>query len=243
MKVSCVSVASLKHLFITSPARNSWNLKINLYSPNLQSLTYTGMPEDFVLTGHGFSSLVDVDIDMPFESMNIYTKRGKERLRGLKNLAEGILNVKLLKISGDPIVYLYFEDVLAECTFQNLRQLEVSLKLSCGTTEGLFYLLFKVPNLESIIFSQGFTEFLLNVTPYNEVPECLLLQLKAVKFREIYGHGVELDVITFFLKNSLVLQTMTITFSSSLPQCWRDIVIRTILMSPKGAANGVINFL
>ncbi|KAI3908283.1 hypothetical protein MKX01_027305 [Papaver californicum] len=191
-KVLCVSVASLKHLFIICLIQHSWNLKINFYSPNLQSLRYTGMSEDFVLTGDGFSSLVDADIDMAFGSKDNYTKRGKEKLRGLKYLAEGILN------------YLYFEHVLTECTFHNLRQLEVSSKLSAGTSRGLSHLLFKLPNLESIIFAQ--------------VPECLLLHLKAAKFWEIYGNRVELEVINFFLKNSLVLQTMTIAFSSSSPQ-------------------------
>ncbi|MCL7023353.1 hypothetical protein MKW94_010670, partial [Papaver nudicaule] len=51
--------------------------------------------------------------------------------------------------------YLYSQHLLAEvCAFDNLRQLEVSSELSAGSTRGLFYLLFKLPNLESIIFAQ-----------------------------------------------------------------------------------------
>ncbi|KAI3921193.1 hypothetical protein MKW98_012763 [Papaver atlanticum] len=270
-KVLHVSVDSLKRLFITNSGIYSCKLKI--YSPNLQFLTYSGMPEDLLHTDHVFSSIVDADIDIAFAPIYNNTKRSKARQCGLKNLLGGISNVKVLHISASTLKTFYYEDIHAQMpTFPDLRRLEVSSKLSCKASIGLFHLLLNVPNLESFVIAQessspfsitclpGMTQFFglrhksiykLGFSPFTNylgsdkerVPDCLLLQLKVVEVREFDGKQEELDIINYFLKNSLVLQTMTIAFPSSLPQYKRDRIINKILMFPKGSTCSAINFL
>ncbi|KAI3835328.1 hypothetical protein MKW98_020444, partial [Papaver atlanticum] len=120
---------------------------------------------------------------------------------------------------------LFYEGLIASQlpTFHNLRRLEVSSKMSCATVTALVYLLSTLPNLESIVIAQGFSQFN-QVSDFGrqKVTECLLLHLKAVEVREFNGTKEELNVINFFLKESLVLQTMDIVFSSTFPQSWKD---------------------
>ncbi|XP_026397896.1 F-box/FBD/LRR-repeat protein At2g26030-like [Papaver somniferum] len=221
-KVLHISVASLKRLFITNSKKYSFKIKI--YSPNLQSLTYVGIPEDYVLMDHGFASLVDADINIAFEILN--GKIGKQaRKCGLRNLLGGISKAKLLKISGSTLESLFYDGFFASRlpTFHNLRRLEVSSKRTCVTVTTLVYLLSTLPNLESIVIAQGFSQFnQVNDFGRQKVPECLLLHLKAVEVREFNGSKEELNVISFFLKESLILRTMDIVFSSTFPQSWKD---------------------
>ncbi|KAI3949990.1 hypothetical protein MKW92_017102 [Papaver armeniacum] len=275
-KVLHVSAESLKRLFITNSGIHRCKLKI--YSPNLQSLTYSGMPEDLLLTDHVFSSIVDADIDITFATIYNDTKRSKERQCGLKNLLGRISNVKVLHISASTLETFCYEGIFAQMpSFPDLRRLEMSSKLSCRTSTGLFRLLLSVPNLESFVIAQassspysisgyyinslpGMTQlfglrqksiYKLGFSPFTNylgadrerVPECLSLQLKVVEVREFDGKLKELDIISYFLINSLVLQTMTIAFPSSLPQYKRDIIRKTILMLPKGSTCSAINFL
>ncbi|KAI3973782.1 hypothetical protein MKW92_036875 [Papaver armeniacum] len=153
-KVLRISVASLKRLFITNSEEYSCKLKI--YSPNLQSLIYNGMPEDYVHTDHVFSSIVDAYIDITFATMNKNTKRSKERQCGLKNLIRGISNVKVLHISGSTLETLFYEGMFTQMTtFPDLRRLEVSSKLSHIMYIGLLRLLMTLPNLELVVIAQA----------------------------------------------------------------------------------------
>ncbi|KAI3977400.1 hypothetical protein MKX01_000313 [Papaver californicum] len=222
-KVFHISVASLKRLFITNSKKFSFKIKV--FSPSLQSLTYTGIPGDYVLMDHSFSSLVDADINIAFELLNERTKGRQARKCGLRNLLEGISNAKLLRISDSSLKSLLCEGLFTSQlpTFHYLRQLEVSSKMSCVTITALVYLLSTLPNLESIVIAQAsLLPLSINDFGRQKVPECLFLQLKAVELREFYGTKGELNVISFFLKESLVLQTMDIVFSSTFPQSWKD---------------------
>ncbi|KAI3876107.1 hypothetical protein MKX03_025639 [Papaver bracteatum] len=66
--------------------------------------------------------------------------------------------------------------------------------------------------------------------------------MKVIEVREFGGKQEDLDDVTYFLKNSLVLQTMTIALPSYLPQNLRDRVMKKIRMLPKGSTCCVINF-
>ncbi|MCL7030196.1 hypothetical protein MKW94_017960, partial [Papaver nudicaule] len=164
-------------------------------------------------------------------------------------------------------------------TYHNLRQLEVSSKMSSSATTALIDLLSFLPNLESIVIAKASPLPLSNIwleyssfgffklkkvddSGKQKVPECLLLQLKAVKVREFYGSRREQNIISFFLKESLVLQTMDIVFSSTLAERWKDSqtlpqslkdssnlsqilkdgVMQRILTFPKGSTDCAINF-
>ncbi|KAI3831652.1 hypothetical protein MKX03_021128 [Papaver bracteatum] len=232
-KVLHISVASLKRLFITNS--KMYSCKLNIYAPNLQSLTYNGTPEGYANTEHVFSSVVDAHIDITFESR---TNKNSKRRCGLKNLVEVISNVKILHISGSTLES-FFWDEMSEIipTFHDLRRLDVSSKLSLSMFYALLNLLLKVPNLESVVIAQGFSPSEnyrgLDTCGSPRRQECLLQQLKAVQVREIDGKQEDLDMIKYFLRNSPALQIMTITFPSSLPQCRQDSVMKKILMLPK----------
>ncbi|KAI3988028.1 hypothetical protein MKX01_011817 [Papaver californicum] len=184
-----ISVASLKRFFITNSKIFSCNLKI--YALNLQTLTYNGMAEGYANTEQVFSSIVDAYIYVTFESR---TNKNSKRRRGLKNLVEGISNVKILHISGS------------------------TLELSESMSFALLNLLHKVPNLESVVIAQASRSPLSNTFRRRE---CLLPQLKAVEVREIDGKQEDLDMIKYFLRSSPALQILTIAFPSSLQQYWR----------------------
>ncbi|KAI3927329.1 hypothetical protein MKW92_053754 [Papaver armeniacum] len=243
-KVLCISVASLKRLSIIANSK-IYSCKLKIDTPNIQSLTYEGMPEDYVLTDHGFSSLVNADINITSPTVGKGTKRGKERQSGIENLLVGISNITNLCISGSTIEALCYEGpFILKPIFHDLKRLEVSTKLSCLMSMGFIRLLSTLPNLESVVISQGFSIFDSYLTSDRRmVPECLLRQLKVVEVREFSGDQKVLDFIHYFLKNSLVLQTMEITFSSSTSQHLRDSLMKEILRFPKGSTCSVINFL
>ncbi|KAI3940563.1 hypothetical protein MKW92_036171 [Papaver armeniacum] len=303
-KVLCISVASLKRLSIIANSK-IYSCKLKIDTPNIQSLTYEGMPEDNVLTDHGFSSLVNADINITSPTVGKGTKRGKERQSGIENLLLGISNITNLCISGSTIEALCYEGpFILTPIFHDLKRLEVSTKLSCLMSMGFIRLLSTLPNLESVViiidlcthlllyyydnlpditlvfgsrhyiiyklvtsyclFYTLKSEYDINLKcggKYGErglgffpketgvlgfsifdsyltsdrrmVPECLLRQLKVVEVREFSGDQKVLDFIHYFLKNSLVLQTMEITFSSSTSQHLWDSLMKEILRFPK----------
>ncbi|KAI3943183.1 hypothetical protein MKW92_007090 [Papaver armeniacum] len=229
-KVLHVSVASLKRLFITNS--KIYGCKLNIYAPNLQSLTYNGMTEGYANTEHVFSSIVDAHIDITFESR---ANKNSKRRCGLKNLVGGISNVKILHISGSTLESFFGEDMDEMIpTYHDLIRLVVSSKLSGFMFFALLDLLRMMPNLESVVIAQGFSPS----GKYRGLDacwgqDCLLQKMKAVEVREIDGKQEDLDVIKYFLRNSPALQIMTITFPSSLAQCMQDSVMKKILMLPK----------
>ncbi|KAI3992499.1 hypothetical protein MKX01_022590 [Papaver californicum] len=179
-KVLRISSASLKRLFVTNSNICSSELKI--YLPNLQSLTYNGIPGDYVLMDHGYSSIVDAVINIAFEFLNERTKGRKARQCGLKNLLGGISNVKLLIISGNTLESLLYEGFFTKVSaFHNLRRLEVSSMLSCITTKKLIYLLLTLPNLEVIVIAQASPLPLSNI----EYSICFNSTAKLKKFSNI----------------------------------------------------------
>ncbi|KAI3943188.1 hypothetical protein MKW92_007095 [Papaver armeniacum] len=239
-KVLHISVASLKRLFITNS--KMYSCKLNIYAPNLQSLTYNGTPEGYANTEHVFSSIVDAHIDITFESR---TNKNSKRRCGLKNLVEGISSVKILHISGSTLESFFWNEMNQIVpTFRDLRRLDVTSKLSDCMFFALLKLLHKMPNLESVVIAQGFSpsENHHDLDTFRR-RECLLQQLKAVEVREIDGKREDLDMIKYVLRNSPALQKMTIAFLAGLPQCRRDRVTKKILMLPKVSPCSVINFL
>ncbi|XP_026382135.1 putative F-box/LRR-repeat protein At3g59160 isoform X2 [Papaver somniferum] len=239
-KVLHISVASLKRLFITNS--KMYSCKLNIYAPNLQSLTYNGMPEGYANTEHVFSSVVDAHIDITDESR---ANKNSKRQCGLKKLVEGISSVKILHISGSTLTSFFWGEMNQMMPiFHDLRRLDVSSKLSRCMFYALLNLLLKVPNLESVVIAQGFS----SSQNYHDLDtfrrrECVLQQQKAVEVREIDGKHEDLDMIKFVLRNSPALQKMTIAFLSGLPQCRRDRVTKKILMLPKVSTCSLINFL
>ncbi|KAI3927643.1 hypothetical protein MKW92_009878 [Papaver armeniacum] len=119
-KVLHISVTSLKWLFITNS--KMYSCKLNIYAPNLQSLTYSGTPEGYANTEHVFSSIVDAHIDITYESC---ANKNLKRRCGLKNLIGGISNVKILHISGSTLESFYWDEMNEMMpTFHDLIRLD-----------------------------------------------------------------------------------------------------------------------
>ncbi|KAI3831653.1 hypothetical protein MKX03_021129 [Papaver bracteatum] len=176
--------------------------------------------------------LIDADIDITYKSC---TNKNSKRRCGLKNLVEGISNVKILHISGSTLLSFFWGETNQMMPiFHDLRRLDVSSKLSRCMFYALLNLLLKVPNLESVVIAEGFSpsENFRGLEKCRR-QECLLEKLKAVEVREINGKQEDLDMIKYFLRNSPALQIMTIAFPSSLPQYMQDSVMKKILMLPK----------
>ncbi|XP_026404717.1 F-box/LRR-repeat protein At2g29910-like [Papaver somniferum] len=236
-KVLCISVASLKRLFITNS--RTYSCKLNIHCPNLQSLTHSGIPDDYVEMEHGFSSLVNADFNIAYE-----LQRRKTRQCGLKNLIGGVSNVEFLTISGDTLKSLYLEHCLTELpSFHNLRRLEVNSKSNRANAWAFFDLLHSLPNLELLVSTPGF-----HPKPDHcdfqriRAPECVLLKLKAVEFRSLFCQQVELNIIKFFLANSLVLETMTLVFCPTSRQGRKDRFMKTVQMFPRANTRNFVAF-
>ncbi|XP_026404719.1 F-box/FBD/LRR-repeat protein At2g26030-like [Papaver somniferum] len=139
----------------------------------------------------------------------------------------------------------YYERIfIEEPFFHDLRRLEVSTNLSRTMSIGFIRLLLVSPNLESVVINQGFSEFQNYLTSDRQiVPECLLGQLKVVEVQEFSGDQEILDFIRYFLKNSLVLQTMKVAFASSTSQHLQDSLMKEILTFTKDSTYSVIDFL
>ncbi|KAI3943182.1 hypothetical protein MKW92_007089, partial [Papaver armeniacum] len=189
-----------------------------------------------------FSSIVDADIDINYESR---TNKSSKRHCGLKNLVEGISSVKILHISGSTLESFYWNDMdQIVPTFHDLGRLDVTSKLSDCMFFALLKLLHKMPNLESVVIAQGFSSSVnYHYIDTFRVHECSLQQLKAVQVWEIDGKQEDLDMIKYVLRNSPALQILTVALTSGLPQCRRDRVKEKILRLPKVSACSVINFL
>ncbi|OUZ99936.1 F-box domain [Macleaya cordata] len=241
----CISAPALKRLIINGSLFAFPGLYevcvIKIYAPNLLSLEcIDAVPKDYVLL-HSFSSLVDANIDCGSRGTS------EERRFSVSKLIAGLSNVKLLKMSGNTFEALYFAgDLLTYLPkFYNLIRLEVSSQFSCETGRPLLDFLHISPNLESLVFTQGLNGNLSNGDPVwaeNLVPECLLLHLKAVEFREFHGKLRELNVIKFFLKNSRILERMTILSSSTLSTIDKNKVVEKLVKFPRGSTSCEVNF-
>ncbi|OVA07777.1 F-box domain [Macleaya cordata] len=212
MNVVSISAPALKYLLINNPNGHRFDsiskCVLKIYAPNLLSLNYNDrVAKDYVL--HSFSSLVDAEINFKLESP---VEEPEEIGYGTSKLFGGLSNVKLLKMSGETFKALSFADNLLtnQPTFCNLIHLEVTSKFPCTIDRTLLDFLRFSPNLESLVFAQGFDQCLSNNDDswkLNLVPQCLLLHLKQVEIREFCGHPGELNMVKLLLKNARVLKS------------------------------------
>ncbi|OVA09209.1 F-box domain [Macleaya cordata] len=201
MKVLCILAPALKCLFFNSPSEDGSdtldNCEVKIYAPSLLSLRYyEGVATNYFL--HSFSSLVNADIDLMFLDDSLLT-RVKIGYSASKLLG-GLSNVKHLTLSGDTFKALSFAyDTLINLpTFYNLVHLEVGSMFPCSTNRTLLEFLHIVPNLESLLFTDGFNQGIYDGDDgwaINLMAPCLLLHLKSVEIRQFSGHSRELSVI------------------------------------------------
>ncbi|KAI3836748.1 hypothetical protein MKW92_023712 [Papaver armeniacum] len=216
LDVICFALPQLKFFDICGFGRERIeNVKVKFDTPNLVSLTwFDHLPEEFIVDS--FPCLVEAGIRYSLEEG--YTKN---RYDSLNKLIEKVSHVKHLMVS-----HTYFRPKILDDssvlptsyhTFRNLISFEVDV-IYYGQIGLLFDIILEFsPNLTSLIFNQLLTYHKVgeDVLPLNLVPRCLLLSLKFIEFRKLYGCPKEMEVVKLFLKNAKVLQRLTLGSSSN----------------------------
>ncbi|KAI3878029.1 hypothetical protein MKW98_008306 [Papaver atlanticum] len=235
----------MKRLFIESSLYPKFDIQIN--APNLQSFKYSPvLAKDFA--PHNFSQLLDAEIVLS-SSANI-GERGELGLLTTK-LFHSVSRVKRLTVSDHLLQSLP--------VFHNLVHLEVITAdsyvgsddevLQCWIVEMLLKFLHISPNLESLIFVDGFCDY--EAYPSYDwsldlIPQCLLLHLKSIEFRGCFWNQAEKDLVRLFLKNAKALQTVRITISGqssyfSKKSNYKKKVLNEIALFPRGSVDCVVH--
>ncbi|KAI3983763.1 hypothetical protein MKX01_001167 [Papaver californicum] len=247
---------NLKRLFINGPL--GWNFNIHINAPNLQSFRYSRvLANDFVL--HNISTLLDAEIVLSIPAPTDLRERGKLGCLATK-LFGSLSYVKHLTISDYSLKLLSNQDNFQTNlpSFYNLTHLKVtsaSFYFGYGSRdEGnlrswivgiLLDFLHVSPNLESLVFAEGFGkgkyESNKNVGCLLDlVPQCLLLHLKSIEFCGFLWNEFEKDLVRLFLKNAKVLQRVRISISgrsyvSRNPSIHKKLILNEISLFPKSS--------
>ncbi|KAI3901156.1 hypothetical protein MKW92_043577 [Papaver armeniacum] len=248
---------NLKRLFINDSLYPNFDIQIN--APYLQSFKYsTVLAKDFVL--HKFLTLLDAEIVLSRSAD--CGERGELGHLAIK-LFSSLSYVKRLIISDYSLKLLSYQDHFQTIlsTFHNLIHLEVMSAsfylgygcldegmLPCWIVGRLFNFLHISPNLESLIFAEGFCKYESNNSDgwsLRLIPRCLLLSLKSIEFRGFSGMQIEKDLIRLFLKDAKVLQRVKITISGrsflSMNPKYKKEVVDEIALFPRGSAECVLH--
>ncbi|KAI3882468.1 hypothetical protein MKX03_025246 [Papaver bracteatum] len=248
---------NLKQLFINGLCTRDFDVQIN--APNLQSFKYSSvLAKDFVL--HNFFSLLDAEIVL---SRSADMGETGELGSLATKLFCGLSYVKRLTMSDNSLKLLSYQDhfYTSMPSFYNLIHLEIMSagvydgygcrdagNLHCWIVRILLNFLHISPNLESLVFVDGFRN---NKSTNSDgwsldlIPPCLLLHLKSVEFRGFFWNEFEKDLIKLFLKNARVLQRVRITISgrSSLSEYsnYKKQVIDEMSLFPRSSDECVIH--
>lgn len=213
-----VKVPSLKRLSlcfdpVSLEFKKSRGHKIVVDTPSLEYLKLCDhVSEAFVFTNLPCLVEADIDVQMPDISSvfySIFVKRVIELLSQISSVKSLSLSSRTLDVLG----FFHGDDITA---FDNL----VHLKLGIDRTQDWYWLpnlLVSSPKLEVLHFEEGLVD-VKNPDDYDrqfrsmpsEVPECLLLRLKAIEICKFVGKTDEVKLIKYFLKNATVLENMTI---------------------------------
>ncbi|KAI3878016.1 hypothetical protein MKW98_008293 [Papaver atlanticum] len=185
------------------------------------------LERDFV--SQNLSTLLDAEIILSRYAGNGET--GDQLCYLVTKVFNCVSHVKYLTISKYGLKFLTYQDHFLKSLspFYNLILLEVTTAAShigygfddevilpCWTVETLFKFLHVSPNLESLIFVDGFCDY--KAYPSYDwwldlIPHCLLQHLKSIEFRGCFWNQAEKDLVRLFLKKEKVLQTVKITVS------------------------------
>ncbi|KAM7273727.1 hypothetical protein ACFE04_028391 [Oxalis oulophora] len=224
-----ISIPSLKKLsiaFYLSYFDRDDRVKTKINTPNLEYLTIG----DEISTDYMFNPLPSLI------NARIYKKC-------VYGVLEGIQNVKLLSLSGDIMASLH--NILQDHDlpkFQQLSQLELGVGSGKIDWSLLLNFLESAPNLKALAFPEGLVVRSKSRTfrrfywvPSDNVPECLLFQLKTVKIQNFVGVPSEVCLVKYLLEYSKVLEKMTI-------HCL-DFKARKLVKNLRAAQNEVVNAL
>ncbi|KAL7249352.1 hypothetical protein ACSBR1_011501 [Camellia fascicularis] len=248
LKRISVSIPTLKSLTIddlpyfgSADELNGCQIKID--AANLIFLTYSGylLNEIFLFN---LSSLVNASIYVP-----IMCERQKEIAYRAVNLLRGLNSVKSMRISTGAIESLFLADNVLDRLpiFQKLTYLELSVEIEKHIVKKLMNLLQYSPNLESLVFAEGFNPrvcFGEDDWILKPVPKCFLACLKSVSLHNFHWNCTEVCFLNFLLKNTFVLERLNIFCSKSLFGDAKEQkeVIDQLQMLPRVSTSCVIMF-
>ncbi|KAI3891558.1 hypothetical protein MKX03_033105 [Papaver bracteatum] len=255
LRIFCPNLKRLFIDYVVDP-----NFDIQIYAPNLQSFKYSRvLAKDFVLPN--FLTLLDAEVVLACPAG--CRERGELGHLAMK-LFSNLSYVKHLTVSDCSLKCLSYQDHFQTIlpAFHNLIHLEVTSaslyfgfgcrdegKLPCWVVGILLNFLHISPNLESLIFAEGFCRYASsnsNDWSLSLVPQCLLRSLKSIEFHGFWGKQVEKDLIRLFLKNAKVLQKVKITISgqsylSMNSSYYQKKVLDEIALYPRGSAECVVH--
>ncbi|KAH7845150.1 hypothetical protein Vadar_026023 [Vaccinium darrowii] len=193
---------------------------------------------------YDLSSLVDASILFNEEDVSIlFDEDMQEQVitpRAL-GLLTAICNVRKLRTTTDALRYLSLADNLLDRlpTFNNMTHLVLDGNSYNDPSGALIDLLEKTPNLESLYFEEvsdiGEYDLMLG-----RVPSCFASSLKTVHIQHFDKRPMEMQFISFLLKNATVLERMTLRCYSGHIKSREQKISSKLNKLPRGSKSCVI---
>ncbi|XP_050271682.1 F-box/FBD/LRR-repeat protein At4g00160-like isoform X5 [Quercus robur] len=215
-----VLIPTLKTLYVQWSADDCWLYKLQINTPALEWFRFVGgLGEDVVL--ENLPNLVEAVIELEDDDLNSvdYAKRVLDFSRPLLNVQSLKLSIEDAEIFCNP-----YEDGIP--MFHNLSSLmfygelhpdwfawDVVLLMLCQAPK-LQILAFKL-TLEDQSYRSDFKRHY-HLKEEFYVPECLSSHLTTFYYKGFSGHGIEMELVRYVLKEAKVLKTMKITIESNL---------------------------
>ncbi|KAH7861178.1 hypothetical protein Vadar_022661 [Vaccinium darrowii] len=212
---------SLKFLILNDCNHDDFH-QVVIDTPKLEILIY----DDAVVMSYlemNLNSLFGAHIDVGPSDYQVEKADDEDFLQHQQSVGELVAaccNVVFLYLSNITVTAIYCSSY-ALPTFRNLTKLKLG-DLSTRGWKFLPHLLESAPNLEVLIFYEGFMEHKgcfkkFESSMPNCVPTCLSLRLRSIYFEEFNGEQDELELVSYFLETAEVLREMEFSFCSSLP--------------------------
>ncbi|KAL7087708.1 hypothetical protein ACP275_13G084800 [Erythranthe tilingii] len=205
------------------------NHKLEIDTPALVYLHLVDYAARLIKTGP-LTSLTEADIYLcNYVAADHYSLYA----RSVAGFIDGLHNVKCLNLdlSYSKEIIDSISSVWSTRRFCNLTKLEL-------TSPYLLLNMFiqNADNLQVLIFSKPFEVIDSWMEPPQQVPECLLRNLRIVKLDQIEGQDDEFEYIRYLLRNARMLETMEITYHCSFDSEENIRTLKEILHSYRGSA-------
>ncbi|KAK3227499.1 hypothetical protein Dsin_007361 [Dipteronia sinensis] len=187
---------------------------------------------------------LEVSHDEANQVMKLLFEVSRDEANRVMKLLRGVNYTKILSLTSNTMnsLNLGFDDNMP--TFPNLIHLEMCIEARFGW-KLLPHFLNSSSNLEVLILkmdcnqeysSEKFVEF-----ESESVPSCLRLHVKTIEIRNMTGGEDELEVISYMLKNSEVLEEFSVDIAAIAVS--KENLRRQILMYPRVSVACEIKFL
>ncbi|KAL9145928.1 hypothetical protein ABFS82_13G077200 [Erythranthe guttata] len=206
------------------------NHKMEIDTPALVYLHLVDYAARLIKTGP-LTSLTEADI---YLCNYVVADHYSLYARSVAGFIDGLHNVKCLNLDLS-----YSKEIIDSISsvwstrrrFHNLTKLEL-------TSPYLLLNMFiqNADNLQVLIFSKPFEVIDSWMEPPQQVPECLLRNLRIVKLDQIEGQDDEFEYIRYILRNARVLERMEITYHCSFDSEANIRTLKEILHSYRGSA-------